>query len=622
MNKSTLSLCFFASLFCNASCSAAIGNNTIQLTAKENDALSVFLPSKNAAPQWIDANENQGLFLPASEIPDVPLKMGGLSSVTTNNGSMITTFNVDTQNIQLWQANGNAISELEEQRFSIGGIETLCIGKVEGKLQTFVIDDLGMLHQFAMINGSQPTAIRRFAIGPGIKSCAVDSTHSQIWLADESAGIWTLDARAESEISRELYFTHPDYAFEGVASTTTPSAGQVSAWVSPDISGIWINTHCNNNFVEFDTHVAPEMLTLGATSSGILMSIYDDDSGQVFNANYPLNCEQPETHTSSVITLLPTAETTPVTNSGDAADDPAIWVNSTNPEQSLILGTNKKGGLAVYDLNGEEIAWHPVGRVNNVDVRYNLAMQGELYDIAVASNRTLQSMSVFLIARSSGALTHISNIKTSLSDVYGFCLFDNNGTIHGLINDTSGQYEQYELSVDESTITGTLVHSFTLPSQPEGCVVDDATGIAFLGEEGAGIWRLDLNIPQGIPEKVIATSAPVEADIEGLGLYWVDDKQYIIASSQGNNQYAVYQAIVPYELLGMVEVSSSWDSSIDGVSETDGLDITNADLGGQYKDGIFVVQDGRNVMPSDNQNFKFVDGTQFKHAIRMMRAKQ
>jgi 3-phytase len=41
----------------------------------------------------------------------------------------------------------------------------------------------------------------------------------------------------------------------------------------------------------------------------------------------------------------------------DAADDPAVWIHPTHPEMSLILGTNKKGGLAVYNLEGKEVAY-------------------------------------------------------------------------------------------------------------------------------------------------------------------------------------------------------------------------------------------------------------------------
>ena len=45
-------------------------------------------------------------------------------------------------------------------------------------------------------------------------------------------------------------------------------------------------------------------------------------------------------------------ETTPVNDSGDAADDPAIWVHPTEPGQSLVIGNDKQGALEVYDLDG------------------------------------------------------------------------------------------------------------------------------------------------------------------------------------------------------------------------------------------------------------------------------
>ncbi|QHC48451.1 phytase [Billgrantia tianxiuensis] len=45
-------------------------------------------------------------------------------------------------------------------------------------------------------------------------------------------------------------------------------------------------------------------------------------------------------------------ETVPVASRGDAADDPAIWYNADAPERSLVLGTDKKRGLEVYDLQG------------------------------------------------------------------------------------------------------------------------------------------------------------------------------------------------------------------------------------------------------------------------------
>jgi 3-phytase len=65
-------------------------------------------------------------------------------------------------------------------------------------------------------------------------------------------------------------------------------------------------------------------------------------------------------------TVTATIETEPVPHSGDSADDPAIWIHPTDPSQSTIIGTDKHGGLAVYDLSGTQLQYLPDGDLNNV----------------------------------------------------------------------------------------------------------------------------------------------------------------------------------------------------------------------------------------------------------------
>ena len=55
----------------------------------------------------------------------------------------------------------------------------------------------------------------------------------------------------------------------------------------------------------------------------------------------------------SVSLINASVETQPVATDGDAADDPAIWLHPSNPERSLVIGTNKQSGLTVYNLRGE-----------------------------------------------------------------------------------------------------------------------------------------------------------------------------------------------------------------------------------------------------------------------------
>ena len=70
------------------------------------------------------------------------------------------------------------------------------------------------------------------------------------------------------------------------------------------------------------------------------------------------------------------------------SDDPAIWVKRGDPAESLILGTDKQGGLAVYDLGGKQLQYLEAGRLNNVDVRYDVPLGDGRVDLVAAGNRT------------------------------------------------------------------------------------------------------------------------------------------------------------------------------------------------------------------------------------------
>ena len=72
---------------------------------------------------------------------------------------------------------------------------------------------------------------------------------------------------------------------------------------------------------------------------------------------------------TQTIQVAATVETEPVPSKDDAADDPCVWIYPTAPSRSTIIGTDKKDGLAVYDLAGHTLQYLPDGRLNNVDIR-------------------------------------------------------------------------------------------------------------------------------------------------------------------------------------------------------------------------------------------------------------
>lgn len=313
--------------------------------------------------------------------------------------------------------------------------------------------------------------------------------------------------------------------------------------------------------------------------------------------------------------VLPSGQTQPVREAGDAADDPAIWVHPRRGAQSLILATDKKRGLAVYGLDGRERQFLAVGRINNVDLRQGLAYAGRRLDLAVATQRDEAGLVLFGISPA-GRVTELARLKTSLADIYGVCVGRNaDGGLDVFPNDKDGRVLQLRLSLAGKTWRAEPVSEFRLASQPEGCVVDEAQQALFVGEEKRGIWRQDLATANSAPQLVIPVGPGLTADVEGMAIH--PGRGWLVVSSQGSDSYAVYDTRPPFAQRGSFAIGTNVALGIDGVSETDGLDLSAANLGGPYADGVLVVQDGHKRLPLGPQNFKLVPWRDVEKAILM-----
>jgi 3-phytase len=319
-------------------------------------------------------------------------------------------------------------------------------------------------------------------------------------------------------------------------------------------------------------------------------------------------------------------ETTPVPDVDDAADDPAIWVNPSDPSKSTIIGTNKQRGLEVYNLNGELLYRYDWGRINNVDLRYGFPVGDTTIDIVGGSNRTDNSILVAGIDPATGELELLITepILTGLQEVYGFCLYHEKESdrYFAIINGKDGSIEQWLLGWDpEKKVTAELVRSLSVDSQPEGCVADDELGFLYVGEEMAGIWKFNAR-PEEDGRKILVdhldSNNMLKDDIEGLTIFYADStKGYLIASSQGNNSYAVYEREGDNNFLGSFRLVHG--DSIDGTYDTDGIDVTGAYLGESFPSGIFIAQDGTNEESEGtaNQNFKVVSWEKIAKALEL-----
>jgi 3-phytase len=327
---------------------------------------------------------------------------------------------------------------------------------------------------------------------------------------------------------------------------------------------------------------------------------------------------------ATAVGVAPTLETEPVPYDGDAADDPAIWIHPTDPNLSTIIGTDKQGGLAVYDLDGNEIQYLSLGKTNNVDVRYNFPLGETTVDIVAATKSDDNTILLFGVNPETRQLEDIAAgiIETNIAPLRGLCMYHSwtSGKYYVIVTTYErGDVQQWELSDDGSgRVNATLVRSFALGSNVEGCVADDELSHLYLGQEEHGIWKYGAEPLDGEMRELIDTTddeGNLVPEVEGLSLYLMPDYEgYLIASSQGSDEFVVYGR-KDGNYLGTFTIIPN--ATIDGVTHTDGLDVTSAALGERFPNGMFVAQDHENTLPEAYQNFKLVSWSTIAGALNL-----
>lgn len=376
---------------------------------------------------------------------------------------------------------------------------------------------------------------------------------------------------------------------------------------------------------------------------------------------------------------------------GDAdADDPAIWVNPDNKAKSLVLATLKNAGLSVFSLDGKQIQRIAApaapgpddepGRFNNVDILTGFTLGGKKTDIAVATDRGRDQLRVFSIdkkklAAGKAPLTDVTDPSAPLlfskdqaeangqANAYGISLWQDGGKSLALVS----REETTTLGVVQLSASGRakdkvnykllrtrdLPATFDLPDgttftpcedpgeQPhsEGLFVDPEDGVAYVGQEDIGLWRMDADLKKfkpvlidktkefGVPatfdpvadECVVSGPDPgfggknLSADVEGTTIFDAGDGEgYLMISSQGNNTIAVYEREGKNKFVGTFRIGNG-KGEVDSVEETDGMAVTNVGVGA-FKEGLLALQDGSNTPDivdeageaRENSNFKFV----------------
>jgi 3-phytase len=507
-------------------------------------------------------------------------------------------------------------------------VNGLCLYRDEASnLFLFLVGEEGKGEQWLVGNGAtlnpQPQRVRGLPLPPSATDCRVDDGANQLVVNEENVGWWAYPAHPEADVSRTpVAMREPFGEVKRTAGAMALVPGGVVA-LDPKAAQLHVYQQQGERWIAEGSIALPglkepESLALRLSDKGLQILLRDDDDGRLYQGE--LNWQPTPVPLAPVLANVKAlSQSDPVGRQGDAADDPAIWIHPQQPSLSRVLGTNKKQGLLAYDMQGKLLQELPVGRLNNVDVRANFKLGQQTIDLAVASNRDHNSLSLFSIDRRSGELREAGEIATPLKEIYGICLFQPaSGELYAIANGKDGTFLQYRLSAPNGTVQGELVRQFKVDSQPEGCVADDQRQRLFLGEEDVGVWAVDARADQPATlTSVIKVGPQLHADVEGLALYQSAAHDYLVISSQGNDSYLVLDAEPPFAVRGAFRVGLNAALGIDGASETDGLEVTSVNLGGPWGQGLLVVQDGRKRMPEQTQNFKFVPWAEVTQALKL-----
>ncbi|MEI6409069.1 MAG: phytase [Bacteroidota bacterium] len=318
---------------------------------------------------------------------------------------------------------------------------------------------------------------------------------------------------------------------------------------------------------------------------------------------------------SNKTSIIPIKEVIPVVVSQQTpndTDDPAIWYNSEDPAQSLILGTDKGGaggGIYVFHLDGKLDSARcitNVKRSNNIDIEYGFSLNGKNIDIAVFTERDRDMIRVLSLPDckfiDNGGIPVFED--DSLRAPMGIGLYkDKNKHIFAFVSRKKGPLNnylyQYELTSKNGFVVGKKVRGlgkFSGKKEIEAIVVDDELGYVYYSEERVGVRKYYADAAKGNEELALFATTGIAGDHEGLSIYKnKDGTGYIILSDQQADKFHLY-AREGYN--GNPNNHKEERIVKAQTRESDGSDVLNMPLNATFPKGIFVAM-------SNNRTFQF-----------------
>ncbi|MGB8376355.1 MAG: phytase [Salegentibacter sp.] len=290
-------------------------------------------------------------------------------------------------------------------------------------------------------------------------------------------------------------------------------------------------------------------------------------------------------------------------------DDPAIWINQQNPEESIIFGTDKAtdGGVYAFDLDGnilEEKSITDLKYPNNADVEYEVSLNNSTTDILAFTERDRHQIRVFSVPDmkplDNGGLPVFSASEGTKRQPMGIALYKSpeSGKTYAIVSRKSGPAEgylhEYELVPDQGSFQLKLVRkfgNFSGVKEIEAIAVDDQEGFIYYSDEGSCIRKYEAEPGSSQGELDCFGSEDFKQDMEGIAIVRSPGKQgQIIISDQQRGTFNFYSRDNNHFL----------HSKDLGTLETDGCDAYVGYLNKKFPNGLFVAM-------NNERNFYFYD---------------
>lgn len=281
-------------------------------------------------------------------------------------------------------------------------------------------------------------------------------------------------------------------------------------------------------------------------------------------------------------------------------DDPAIWVNPENPSESIIFGTDKEtnGGIYAFDLNGKIIENKTIRnlkRPNNVDLAYDFKINDtSTVAILAFTEREKQQIRIYSVPDmkpidNGGIKVFEDEKRQDYKLPMGIAFYQSpiDKKIYAIVGRKTGPKQnylyQYELQAVNNQIKAVLVRkfgNFSSKKEIEAIAVDNENGFIYYSDEEFGVHKYYAEPSKGNKEVALFGQDKFLTDIEGIAIAKTSEKEgYILISDQQRGTFNVFN-----------RETNQFIKAIDLTTvETDGCDVTTANLGTKFPNGIFVA---------------------------------